>query len=187
MLENARAEVLSQPEMAPLAQQIGTFRYAPGGARIARTVIWLVSCAALAHLPGCAPLPRDPGSGVAAYVLTSVAGDSLPAVLFENEFGRRMILADTIWLHARGSGVRHAAIRWESSRPQGAQSDQNERADFRYSLADGKIEIQFRCGGMLSLALCAAPPHATGDLGNDVLRLTYLVSARSPLVYRRLQ
>jgi hypothetical protein len=54
----------------------------------------------------------------------------------------------TIWLNAGGDGMRHTVIRWEPAEPQQRGGNQTDRASLRYSSQDGRIEIEFVCGGL---------------------------------------
>lgn len=155
-----------------------------------RGAILFLGTATLQILIGCAFPRHGPDTTWSTYALVEVAGDPLPALWLENDFGRLSVLADTLWLDGRGSGRRRAVFRWEpAGRVRGPEVREELRYDevrFRYDLKDGRLVLEFPCLGFLSFALCAAPPHGTGELDDEGLRLDSLLGARAPLRYRQL-
>lgn len=150
----------------------------------------LLAAATSLLLIGCAIPRHEPDTTWSTYALVEVAGDPLPTLWLENDFGRLTVLADTLWLDGGGSGRRHAAFRWEPvggvPGPEAREELRYDEGRFRYDLEDGRLVLEFRCPGFFSFALCATPPHGIGDLADEALRLDSMLGARAPLVYRRL-
>lgn len=113
------------------------------------------------------------------YVLESVGGKPLPALVFESESVRAQILTDTVRLQPDGTGTKVYALDVEYLKA--PHRDGSTLIDRRisYQLKGDAIEITNICG---PAELCAPPPHWTGRITSDTLRLN---GEPGPYVYRR--
>jgi hypothetical protein len=93
------------------------------------------------------------------YVLRTVAGAELPAVLVDNE-------------HAEI--VSPAPVTRLDERP------------FSYSLDRGRIEVGFECNDVV-IRSCSPPPHLRGVLADQKLVLDHALYYRTPLEYERVR
>ena len=128
---------------------------------------------------------QGPSSVARVYVLRTVAGEALPAVLLDNEHATIVSLADTIWLEADGSGVEVAT---ERSTDKGSGMEPIVRRDerpFTYRLERDRIEIDFECNDVI-IRSCVAPPHLLGALTEARLSFYYALYPRLPLEYERI-
>jgi hypothetical protein len=126
-----------------------------------------------------------PGSNASVYVLRSVAGDPLPAVLVDNEHATVVSIADTIWLEPDGTGVEVATERSTDKGTAHTVVHRDERP-FTYQLQQGGIEVSFECNDVI-IRSCSAPPHLRGVLREADLVLHSALYYRTPLEYERAQ
>jgi len=128
--------------------------------------------------PVLAPLPGT-------YVLSRVAGDTLPTILFTNSFDVTVVvLADTLRLGATGSGS-------EALREVVRQADTASAPDSVSYSTDFSIQrMAFRL--VLAFAYpcppnadCVPPPHRTGHLIPGGLEIDWAGAQRVPLLYSR--
>jgi hypothetical protein len=127
---------------------------------------------------GCESL-LAPISDERTYVLESVGGVSLPALVFASETNRVTMLADTVRLQRDGSGTKVYAIDVEYLK----EPNRNGRAlierRISYMLKGDAVAITDICG---PAELCAPSPHWTGRISSSELRLN---GAPGPSIYRR--
>ena len=128
---------------------------------------------------GCHGTTEPPALTGSIYVLQTIDGEALPTTYLPNSSVTILAYADTLALHADGTGERRTV-------------HQGDGPDDRVT-----DEIMFHCTGTLpnvlitfdcpDLALCIQGPHLLGTLSLDG-RLTITASTvnRGPLVYRAL-
>ena len=133
-------------------------------------------------LAGCRTVDVDGPSRAlhGTYVLQTVSGAPLPALGNGAHMTDFIIVADTLYLDAKGKGIEVMV----GSRP-GVAGVERQKVTFTLSTAaEGVVVVNYFCpdGGLVS---CLAGPHHVGRL--TALGLTYDSSAmyRSPMVYRR--
>src|SRR4051812_1300422 len=126
-----------------------------------------------------APLDYDSN-----YTLTSIAGDPLPARSFENDYMRMTSIAETLRFRPDGTGNRVSVERVEYVAGGTAPEELHFEAPFHYSVVDGRVQIGFDCPPN---ALCAAPPHMLGRLTSDGIRFDYVLGARVPQQYLKVE
>lgn len=120
------------------------------------------------------------GDGVAGvYVLRSVVGTSLPAVLVSHDHYHAVITADTIFLHDDGTGAALSTKRVTEDAPERTDRD---HAAFTYKVTGQRLTAEIPC---LGLMLCMAPPHYTGTLSADGLELDLALNYRVPMRYAK--
>ncbi|HJR16382.1 MAG TPA: hypothetical protein VJ808_05970 [Gemmatimonadales bacterium] len=135
---------------------------------------------------GTAGPSESPGLTARMYVLRSIAGERLPAVLLDNEYVTIISLADTLWLAPEGSG---REIATERSLDKGSTEGPIVRRDerpFAYGTSRNRIEIAFECNDVI-IRSCSAPPHLKGVLTETGLVLEHALYDKGPLVYERIQ
>ena len=120
------------------------------------------------------------------YVLRTVAGAELPAVLVDNEHAEIVSLADTIWLEADGSGLEVAVERSTDKAAETAPVTRRDERPFSYSLDRGRIEVGFECNDVV-IRSCSPPPHLRGVLADQKLVLDHALYYRTPLEYERVR
>ena len=144
------------------------------GAALASAFVVLVG------FTGCESV-LDPSGVAGTYVLESVGGRPLPAVVWDDEFVRATILADTFRLHSDGTGTRVYALDVKYLK----ESQRDGKAVFdrqvSYQLKGNDIALTHVCG---PAELCAPPPHHTGRISSAALRLG---GEPGPYVYRRVE
>lgn len=127
------------------------------------------------------PLPLDPDEVSGTYVLESVGGTPLPALVSDGEMFTVRMVADTFRLTRERTGARSYALRVRSNavagQPEEAASVQTGLA---YQLRGERIEFEFICPPN---ALCAPPPHWVGRVTATGLRLD---GQTGTYVYRRI-
>jgi hypothetical protein len=136
--------------------------------------------------PVTSDIQGELGSGPAGvYVLRTIAGHSLPAVVASHESYHAVMLADTIFLHADGSGGRAAVMRVTED-PAVGERQVREGGTFTYEVSGDHLTVEYPCNDVIVLAACAAPPHFEGSLTTDGLDLDKTVfSYRMPLRYAK--
>jgi hypothetical protein len=123
------------------------------------------------------------GSDVAGiYVLRSVAGKALPAVIASHESYHAVMLSDTIFLHADGSGGESAVKRVTEG--SSAANGVRETSAFSYTLAGNRLTGEIACNDVVMFA-CSAPPHYSGTATADGLELDVSLHYRAPLRYAK--
>lgn len=154
---------------------------------------WMLSLTLLA-VAGCQPINdvtdtgnRDVadrfGSDAAGiYVLRTVQGNSLPAVVASHASYHAVMLADTIYLHADGWGG-DAAVKRVTEDPAAGERVVRDDGAFTYEISGGRLTGEFPCNDVIVLAACAAPPHLAGTLSANGLELDVALSYRLPLRY----
>jgi hypothetical protein len=146
-------------------------------------VLLLLGCHSAGSGPSAGP-SQSPGFTAKMYVLRTVAGDALPAVLVNNEHVTIVGLADTIWLEPDGSGLE---ISREQATDKGTGADpvlyRNERP-FTYVVSGNFIEVSYECNDVI-IRSCVAPPHLLGVVGEVKLVLDKALYYRTPLVFER--
>lgn len=119
------------------------------------------------------------------YVLESVAGDRLPAVLSGGGSVQRVALADTLTFAEDGSGEQVSVYRNRLSGGDGPVY--TTRAGFLHARAGQDIALSFPCPDPVANGPvgCTAPPQMRGTLSGDRLVITAAYAYRTPLRYRR--
>jgi len=125
---------------------------------------------------------RELGNGPAGvYVLRSIAGQSLPAVIVSHESYHALMVADTIFLHADGTGGA-SQVKRVTEDPKDGERIRSEQIAYMYKLAGDRLTVEIPCG---PLASCLAPPHYAGTLSSNGLDLDLAINYRVPLHYEK--
>ena len=125
---------------------------------------------------------RELGNGPAGvYVLRSIAGRTLPAVIVSHESYNAVMLADTIFLHADGTGGFSSVQRVTEDPAQGERTDRDQNV-FTYALSGSRLTAEFRCP---DLGACLAAPHYVGTVSANALRLEMALNYRVPLEFAK--
>lgn len=109
------------------------------------------------------------------YILTSIAGQVLPAPYASNPDFNGLAIADTLALRDGGRGERRFVH--EGDTP---GSRVSERAELTWSQSGSQVTITLDCPPG---AMCIAGPHLVGTIGNGTLTITESLVTRQPLVY----
>jgi hypothetical protein len=119
------------------------------------------------------------------YVLESVAGERLPAVLSRLGSVERVALADTLVFDADGSGEQVSVYRNRLSGGDGPVY--RARSAFLHARAGQDVALSFPCPDpvLTGPVGCSAPPQMRGTLSGDRLTFTAAYAFRTPLRYRR--
>ncbi|HEX7241140.1 MAG TPA: hypothetical protein VF263_12780 [Longimicrobiaceae bacterium] len=127
--------------------------------------------AALCVAAAACDSPLRPGEVEGSYVLTSVGGAPLPAVLLDDENFRVHVLASTLRLERGGEGTEWIVQRTLLRASGGPETTRSDVRRLGYRLNDGRVEITYACPPD---ATCLAGPHARASLTADglVLRAT---------------
>jgi hypothetical protein len=142
-----------------------------------RTVLIGITFAA-----GCTDV-LSPAEYIGEYALTRVAGNALPAFVFDNGSVSAVVVADTIRVRSDGTGSRtsvrvytnvnrHVAIT-APTRVEGT-------TEFVYRVVQNRLEITTVCAAN---ANCAPPPHVVAIRTSGGLRVTFEGIARVPQEY----
>ena len=146
------------------------------GRRIARTITLVCAAIPLACSDSLAP-----GDVVGAYVLSSVAGDALPTLLYTTEFVKIRVVADTLRFSRDGRGSISTSRESEPVKGDGPTEPFRWQAGFSYKRVDDRIDVAFDCPPN---ANCVAPPHIVLRGVATGLRADFALGARLPLFYR---
>ena len=125
--------------------------------------------------------PIQPSDIAGDYVLVSVAGDPLPAVLIENQLWRFRVHSQELVLTADGEG--RLTTSGEGGPTDGASPPEafSWESELLYRVDDRRIVVEYVCP---MDATCMAPPHlilrrtAGGLVGES------LINERDPLEYQ---
>jgi hypothetical protein len=130
------------------------------------------------------PIPKITDGTPGIYVLTTVAGDPVPAVVISNEAVTAAILADTMFLHADATG---AVVAVERVKEKDGTPEYTLRTEspLTYIVADGRLTAENPCNDVIVFAACVRPPHFTGNVTATALDLDYALSFRVPLHYTK--
>jgi hypothetical protein len=128
----------------------------------------------------CSSDPLRPVDVAGIYALQQVGSDPLPTVLYESEYARVHVLADTLRLNADGTGIRTSVLTTEPLREGIAGSD-GERVERQlyFELAFGRVLVTFVCPPNANCA--PVPPYVARRISNGLL----LDAGRAPLTYTR--
>lgn len=140
---------------------------------------WIMSFLALASTVACRDATAPPESVSASFVLESVSGQPLPAILFSDATSTRTVISSTLTLTMDGHAFMVESYRDDS---QGVVTTPTFAATLDYRLHGNQIEIgSFTpCG---PADVCAA--NATGTLSNGTLTLNHpLLAPNKIYVYR---
>jgi hypothetical protein len=112
------------------------------------------------------------------FVLSEVAGQSLPAVLYPG--GSLTIVADTFRLREDGSGVNIRQTR-------DTINDERYRTvgEFTWTQHDGRLEMSFPCPPNVRM-MCVAPPHLAGPVTNGAWILDHAAWYELPSTFERI-
>ena len=147
-------------------------------------VVSVAACGRTEPISSQAAREASGDGALGVYVLRTVAGQQLPAVGISHEHFRSVIHADTIWLHADGTGAAVSVERVTESEPP-AERERSDVAPFRYSVSGSRFEADMPCNDVIILSACVAPPHYVGDFTSPGLRLTHALNYRVPMVFER--
>jgi len=131
----------------------------------------------VAGLPLACGEPLRPRDVVGSYALQSVAGDSLPTVLYANGDVTVRVLAETLSFTPDGRGE---AITVSES--QATTGPQRSETAFGFRIVEGRIEIAFDCPPG---ADCVAPPHIVAHHTPIGLEVQYALGGRVPQIFTR--
>lgn len=120
-------------------------------------------------------------SPAGTYVLRSVAGTALPAVLVSHETHHVVVTSDTIFLHADGIGASTSTRQVTEVEPAGERTER-ELVTFTYTITGGRLTAEIPCFG---LATCLALPHYAGTVSADAIELDLALNYRVPLQYAK--
>jgi hypothetical protein len=127
---------------------------------------------------------KDDGGPAGIYVLASVAGAPLPATVVANQGVTAVMLADTMFLHADGTGAVATVERVkETDRPN--DYTLRSEAPFTYTITGGRLSAEIPCRDVIVLAACVKPPHYVGTVSSGALDLDYALNLRVPLHFAR--
>ena len=125
---------------------------------------------------------RGFGDGPAGvYVLRTVAGQALPAVIASHDFDHAVMLADTIFLHEDGTGGT-SEIKRVIEDPKDGEQTRTETVAFAYQMTGSRLTVELPCP---PLASCSAPPHYAGTVSPDALDLTIALNYRGPMHFAK--
>src|SRR3954469_3747185 len=127
---------------------------------------------------------QDPGGPAGVYVLRTVGIDPLPTVVFANEGVTASMIADTIFLHADGTGAIATVEHVKELRPTSEYSFRGE-SPLLYEIAGDRLTAEIPCRDVITFAACVRPPHYTGALSTGTLDLDYALEFRVPMHYVR--
>ena len=113
------------------------------------------------------------------YVLRSVAGQTLPALVQQNVNFTSRVVADTIVLRPDGTGTMTIELRFGGS-PAPEESGQTERLEFIWTVSGNTMTINFVCPGF---ALCVQTPHYVGEVIRTGIRFDKAMEYRTPLQF----
>jgi len=141
--------------------------------RIPRLALSLALGAVLAA--GCDRSPLSPGEVAGRYVLVSVNGAPLPAVVSETPDVTTVILADTLQLSGDGTGVELRLERF-TTHPAGVTSEESSTLPLKFRSVGGSLEIGYLCspdGTVLCLSVGGTAERTPDGLllhlvGNDL-------------------
>ena len=126
----------------------------------------------------------DGGGPAGIYVLRTVGNDPLPTVVFTNEGTTTSIIADTVFLHADGTGAIATVENVKELRPANEYSFRGE-SPLLYEIAGDRLTAEIPCRDVITFAACLRPPHFTGAVSSSALELDYALSFRVPMHYVR--
>ncbi|HET9426342.1 MAG TPA: hypothetical protein VFO55_13315 [Gemmatimonadaceae bacterium] len=113
------------------------------------------------------------------FVLTSIAGQPLPAPWAPNPDVGTLAYADTLRLYQDNTGSRRTVNQGDTP-----GSRVTSESAFTWTQSGSQMTITFICGPD---ALCIAAPHFVGTIGvNGDFTVTQSFVTRQPLVYRYL-
>ncbi|HJU70181.1 MAG TPA: hypothetical protein VJ650_18240 [Gemmatimonadaceae bacterium] len=138
----------------------------------------VASSAALALLAACDD-PLSPRDVAGTYVLRSVRGTPVPAVFQEAEQSRLHVLADTLRLHADGTGMETWLL--QSTGVHAWGPDRRQRS-LRFEIRRGRIEATYLCGPAEN---CAHVVGLRGQLSGSELRADPHLYGAGPVVFER--
>jgi hypothetical protein len=160
---------------------------APTLSSIASTCLLCIGLVGCRATDGAGPVSVPELRTGSAYVLRSVAGTPPPAPLVEREDLTVVVLADTLWLHADGTGVQGIVVERVTDHTSGAAGETfAEERPFTWAVTDGRVEIALECRDVI-LRQCIAPPHYTGPITPGGLTLRSLLHDPNPLRYERIE
>lgn len=128
--------------------------------------------------------PEDPGGPAGVYVLRTVGADPLPTVVFTSEGVTASMIADTIFLHADGTGAIATVEHVRELRPTSEYSFRGE-SPLLYEIAGDRLTAEIPCRDVITFAACVRPPHYTGAISTGTLDLDYALEFRVPMHYAR--
>jgi hypothetical protein len=125
----------------------------------------------------------NPVGAGGVYVLQSVNGAAIPAVLVLHESYRMRILADTLYLYADGTGglaMSQAVLEGQAT----AEILRHEVAPLNHTLTGIAFQASIPCD-ISSFAQCLASPHFVGELSANTLVMTSALNFAGPLRFTR--
>jgi hypothetical protein len=122
---------------------------------------------------------RDVGGPAGIYVLASVAGDPIPTPVVSNEAVNAVMLRDTMFLFADGTGAIVTVERVNEKLPPSEYTLRSE-SPFTYTIDNGRLTAEIPCRDVVILAACVKPPHYVGTISANALDLSYALAFRVP-------
>ena len=148
-----------------------------------RSTAGLALLGALLATAGCEVVSPSPNR-VGTFVLTSVAGDPLPAVLTANDVATLIVVDDRIVLFDDGTAEKHTVVSYGGGPGATSPSETDRsRSTLDYHEVGGEIHLNYRCNDTAS---CIGPPHLVGRYIEGGLQLDFALNFRVPLVYERI-
>jgi hypothetical protein len=138
----------------------------------------LTAAVVIATLGACDD-PLRPRDVAGTYVLRSVRGDPLPAVVRETNQSQLRVLADSLYLNRDGTGREVWVL--ESTGPYASGPEHSERS-LTFQTRGGRLEGTYPCG---PLEICVGVIALRGDVTPSGLRLDVNAHASGPLVFER--
>jgi hypothetical protein len=135
---------------------------------------------ALLAFTACDDDPLRPEDAAGAYVLRTVRGEPLPAVLWEGDGMQFRVLADTLHLNADGTGREIWLL--ELSGQRAAQSSRLERP-LQFEIRDGRLEGTYLCPP--SLYCLGVVQYLRGWFTSEGLRLDVAMHGEGPFEFVR--
>jgi hypothetical protein len=127
-------------------------------------------------------LSKGLGDGPAGvYVLRSVAGQALPAVIVSHEYYHALMVADTIFLNEGGTGG-SSEVKRVTEDPRDGEHTRTEQVTYTYKVTGNHLTVEMGCPDFGS---CLAAPHYAGTLASDALDLSLALNYRVPLHYEK--
>ncbi len=140
----------------------------------------------LASAPAACTEPFGLGQLAGLYVLSRVASDTLPALLFANSNVTVRVLADTLRLGPTGAGSESTREVVQQTSPTSAPDTVSFDTGLSVRLEQRAFAVQ------LEIAIlcppnsdCAPPPHMIGRLVPYGIEVDQASGLRVPLLYRR--
>jgi hypothetical protein len=132
---------------------------------------------------------RDPVGPLAGdgelYVLRSVAGDDVPALILVGDYTSWEVVADSILLRDDGTG-RQVVVRRAVYPDAPAAESVREVIDFEYQMDGTRITVSLPCADSPAATnSCLAPPHYSGTRADGAITFDLVLGYLTPFVFER--